>query len=135
MAEISAASNPISSAEREKVGRGESGDGRAQTTITISGESPGYNPLSTAPSGRKDKKEHDEEEPVAHSAVMLRFGAEVPSLSAAGKCGRTVQFPIPDDWNDAEVCVYVCVCFLISRKPADQSKDVSSGQKQTQHAF
>lgn len=47
--------------------------------------------------------EEEEEEPVIQSAVMLRFGAEVPSLAAAGKCGRTAQFPIPDDWNDPEV--------------------------------
>lgn len=40
---------------------------------------------------------------VVQSAVMLRFGAEVPTLAAAGKCGRTVQFPIPKDWSDPEV--------------------------------
>lgn len=37
------------------------------------------------------------------SAIMLRFGAEVPALAAAGKCSRTVQFPIPTDWSDPEV--------------------------------
>lgn len=50
-------------------------------------------------------QEGEKEDPVVQSAVMLRFGAELPFLVAAGKCNRTVQFPIPDDWNDPEVRV------------------------------
>lgn len=41
-------------------------------------------------------------DPLLRSAVMLSFGAETPGhASSAG--GRTVQFPIPNDWNDPEV--------------------------------
>lgn len=39
---------------------------------------------------------------VIRSPVMLEFGAEVPP-HAASTCGRAVQLPIPDTWEETEV--------------------------------
>lgn len=39
---------------------------------------------------------------VVRSPVMLEFGAELPG-HAASACGRAVQFPIPNGWDDPEV--------------------------------
>ncbi len=103
MAENSAASNPTSAADQEN-GRGdESGEGNAQSANTIEGGLLGSSRLRTSIGGRNDEGENDEEDPVVQSVAMLRFGAEVPAFYAEGKYTRTVQFPIPDDWNDPEV--------------------------------
>lgn len=103
VAQISAASNPISSREGEA---GEEEIGNSDTQPTTNGKRTRETNITTTASGSgTDDQEREEEEPVIQSAVMLRFGAEVPSFVAAGKCGRTVQFPIPDDWNDSEVRV------------------------------
>ena len=93
VAQVSAASNPISS--RAEGGEGESGYSDTQSTTNVT-------TIVSSSGGDEEKKD---EEPVIQSAVMLRFGAEVPSSVAAGKCGRTAQFPIPHDWNDPEVRV------------------------------
>ena len=103
VAQFSAASNPITSraAEQEE---GESG--HSDTQSTTNGKTTHETNITTSiSSSGGGNEEKEDEDPVIQSAVMLRFGAEVPSLVAAGKCGRTVQFPIPDDWNDPEVCV------------------------------
>lgn len=42
------------------------------------------------------------EDPVVRSPVMLELGAEVPA-HAASTCGRAVQLPVPDTWEEPEV--------------------------------
>lgn len=42
------------------------------------------------------------ENPVVRSPVMLEMGAEVPA-HAASTCGRAVQLPVPDAWDEPEV--------------------------------
>lgn len=101
VARISAASNPVSSREEEEE-EVEGGNSDTQTT-TNGKKSRETNVTATTSGNGNDDQEKEEEDPVIQSAVMLRFGAEVSSLVATGKCGRTVQFPIPDDWNDPEV--------------------------------
>lgn len=108
MAENAAASNPIPSSDKEK-GRGdECGEGN---TDTMEGDLLKNSRLNTNPGGRNDEEKVDEE-PVVQSAVMLRCGAEVPAFYAQGKCVGSVQFPIPNDWNDPEVCMCVFVCAI-----------------------
>lgn len=101
VAQFSAASNPISSRAAEEE-EGESGHSDTQSTTNGKATPETNVATSISSSGGGDEEKYNED-PVIQSAVMLRFGAEVPSLVAAGKCGRTVQFPIPDDWNDPEV--------------------------------
>lgn len=123
MAENSVASNPTSSGDG---GRGGGRDlptqdcmyntmdqrrtSRKENTTIVPSNSGKSGLRGRAPSGDDDcegeqeqQERQEEDEPVIQSAVMLRFGAEAPPLVAAGKCGRTAQFPIPDDWNDPEV--------------------------------
>lgn len=95
VAQVSATSNPISSRAGEE---GEEENGNVDKQFTTKFTTP-------ASSNGGGGEENMDEDPVMQSAAMLRFGAEVPSLVAAGKCSRTVQFPIPDDWNDPEVRV------------------------------
>ena len=42
------------------------------------------------------------EDPVVRSPVMLEFGTEVPAHTAS-TCGRAVQLPVPDAWDEPEV--------------------------------
>lgn len=49
-----------------------------------------------------DRGRGGDENPVIRSAVMLEFGAHMPG-HAASACGKTVQFPIPDEWDNPEV--------------------------------
>ena len=42
------------------------------------------------------------EDAVIRSSVMLELGAEVPA-HAASTCGRAVQLPIPDTWEETGV--------------------------------
>ncbi|CAB1117154.1 unnamed protein product [Ectocarpus sp. CCAP 1310/34] len=97
--EVSAATNPISLEASVPTESDGSADLHDETVAsgTIVGRG-GSGCLFKA----GDCDDEVQDEPVIQSAVMLRFGAEIPSLVAAGKCGRAVQFSIPDDWNNPE---------------------------------
>ncbi|CAM9330763.1 unnamed protein product, partial [Ectocarpus sp. 4 AP-2014] len=97
--EVSAATNPISREASAPTGSDGSADLYEETGASgmIVGRG-GSGCLSKA----GDCDDEVQEEPVIQSTVMLRFGAEIPSLVAAGKCGRAVQFSIPDGWDNPE---------------------------------
>ncbi|CAM9385522.1 unnamed protein product, partial [Ectocarpus sp. 12 AP-2014] len=97
--EVSAATNPISlgaSAPTESDGSADLHDETCVSGMIVGRGGSGC--LSKA----GDCDDEVQDEPVIQSAVMLRFGAQIPSFVTAGKCGRAVQFSIPDGWNNPE---------------------------------